>query len=207
MFTLPLWYTFPKSSTGGIWILNGVEQFPSTVICVIRNHSSCLSLFFTFCLISNTEHHSTFAFDVLVFSHLFWLKFSFKKDTVLSLYFYLCLLIQWQFVNWRGSVARWLSSRLWCIRSLIPFPFRAKGFCRPILFCIRMAHYSSGDASLFCALTLSFHQYAASQWLYVIWFVDSIPALVGFLLAFRFPPTPKNPFVSVDHTSKYSYPF
>ena len=25
-FTLPLWYTFPKSSTGGVWILNGVAR-------------------------------------------------------------------------------------------------------------------------------------------------------------------------------------
>ena len=24
---LPLWHTFPNSSTGGVWILNGVAQF------------------------------------------------------------------------------------------------------------------------------------------------------------------------------------
>ena len=28
-FTLFLWYTFPKSSTGGVWILNGVAQSPT----------------------------------------------------------------------------------------------------------------------------------------------------------------------------------
>ena len=27
-FTLPPWYTFPKSSTGGVWILNGVAHSP-----------------------------------------------------------------------------------------------------------------------------------------------------------------------------------
>ena len=35
-----------------------------------------------------------------------------------------------------------------------------------------------------------------------IWFADSIPALVGFLWALRFPPTPKNqnPFIFLVHS-------
>ena len=35
---------------------------------------------------------------------------------------------------------------------------RARDFVEPILFCIRMAHYSSGEAGWFSVRTLSLHQ-------------------------------------------------
>ena len=40
-----------------------------------------------------------------------------------------------------------------------------------------------------------------------IWFAESTPALVGFLRAIRFPPSPKNqnPSISVDRTSEYTH--
>ena len=37
-FTLPLWYTFPKSSTGGVWILNGVAQC-GFLVCISKKWS------------------------------------------------------------------------------------------------------------------------------------------------------------------------
>ena len=68
---------------------------------------------------------------------------------------------------------------------------RFKHFVGPILFCIRMVHYSSGEAVWFSARTLSFTN-AASQWLYVNLICRFLSALVGFLRALRLPPTLKN---------------
>ena len=96
----------------------------------------------------------------------------------------------WQWMVWHtgralawGALGPWFNSRL------------EQGiFVRPILICIREAHYSSGKAGWFSARTLSFHQCSGCMW---IWFADSIPALVGFLRALRFPPTPKNRYSSI----------
>ena len=53
------------------------------------------------------------------------------------------------------------SSRLRCSRSPVQTPAGpGVDFVGPILFCIRMAHYSSGEAGWFSARTLSFHKYS-----------------------------------------------
>ena len=72
-------------------------------------------------------------------------------------------------------------------------PRQGQGFLLGIiLFGIRMAHYSSGEAGwLKCSNTFLLPMQLASGCMYV-WFADSISALLSFLRVLRFPPTPKN---------------
>ena len=92
-----------------------------------------------------------------------------------------------------GVVAHCLSFRLKCSRSPVQFSAGPGDFVGPILFCSRMAHYSSGEAGWFSARTLSFHQCSYSQWLCVNLVCRFHTRPVGFsrdLLSLRFPPTP-----------------
>ena len=106
-----------------------------------------------------------------------------------------------------------LNTVLFCSHILVKFSLavqyipgsilgRASGFLGPILFCTRMAHYSSGKAGWFSAWTLSFHQCSYNSGCMWIWLAVSIPALVVFLLALQFPPTLKNlnPFIFLVHS-------
>ena len=93
-----------------------------------------------------------------------------------------------------------------CSRSPVQTPAEPGEFEGPILFCIRMAHYSSGEAGWFSARTLSFHHCSLASGCMWSWFADSISALVGFIRALRFPPTPKNrnPFIFLVDSSGLS---
>ena len=62
----------------------------------------------------------------------------------------------------------------------------------PIPFCIRMAHYSRGKAGWWSTVNTSLSPMQLASGCTWIWFVDSIPVLVGFLRVLRFPPTSKN---------------
>ena len=71
------------------------------------------------------------------------------------------------------------------------------GFCRAYSVLNQYGTLLQWRGGLFSARTLSFHQMQLASGCMWIWFADSIPALVGFLRALRFPPTPKNrnPFI------------
>ena len=62
------------------------------------------------------------------------------------------------YANWGWVWHTGKSSRLRYSRSPFQTPAGPGDFVGPILFCIRMAHYSSGKAGWFSAQTLSFHQ-------------------------------------------------
>ena len=55
-----------------------------------------------------------------------------------------------------------------------------------------MAHYSRGKAGWWSTVNTSLSPMQLASGCTWIWFVDSIPVLVGFLRVLRFPPTSKN---------------
>ena len=75
----------------------------------------------------------------------------------------------------------------------------------PILFSIRMAHYSVGKTGWFSSSNTFLSPVRPASGCMWIWFANSIPALVGFLWVLRFPLTPKNqnPSIFLVHSLWY----